>query len=72
MERPEAARRKRESMGHAIGNALPIAVAYTLAALKDWTFLLGPGGVVGWGNGLILGYMMYRSRLVPGLGRGSG
>ena len=40
-------------------------VAYTLAAIKDWTFLLGPGWVVGWGNGLILGYMMYRTRLVP-------
>jgi hypothetical protein len=40
-------------------------VAYTLAALKDWTFLLGPGWVVGWGNGLILGYLMYRSQLVP-------
>src|SRR5437763_3617971 len=40
-------------------------VAYTLAAIKDWTFLLGPGWVVGWGNGLILGYLMYRSRLVP-------
>jgi hypothetical protein len=40
-------------------------LAYTLAAIKDWTFLLGPGWVVGWGNGLILGYMMYRSRLVP-------
>src|SRR5436190_11666242 len=40
-------------------------VAYTLAALKDWTFLLGPGWVVGWGNGLILGYMMYRTQLVP-------
>ncbi len=40
-------------------------VAYTLAALKDWTFLLGPGWVVGWGNGLILGYLMYRSELVP-------
>ena len=40
-------------------------VAYTLAALKDWTFLLGPGWIVGWGNGLILGYMMYRSQLVP-------
>ena len=40
-------------------------VAYTLAAVKDWTFLLGPGWVVGWGNGLILGYMMYRSQLVP-------
>ncbi len=40
-------------------------VAYTLAALKDWTFLLGPGWVVGWGNGLILGYLMYRTGLVP-------
>ena len=41
-------------------------VAYTLAALKDWTFTLGGGGwVVGWGNGLILSYMMYRTQLVP-------
>jgi uncharacterized protein DUF4386 len=40
-------------------------VAYTLAAIKDWTFLLGPDWVVGWGNGLILGYLMYRSELVP-------
>jgi hypothetical protein len=40
-------------------------VAYALAAIKDWTFLLGPGWVVGLGNGLILGYMMYRSQLVP-------
>jgi hypothetical protein len=41
------------------------SIAYTLAAIKDWTFLLGPGWVVGWGNGLILGYLMYRSGLVP-------
>ena len=27
--------------------------------------MLGPGWVVGWGNGLILGYLMYRSGLVP-------
>jgi hypothetical protein len=40
-------------------------LAYTLAAIKDWTFLLGPGWVVGWGNGLILGYLMYSSGLVP-------
>lgn len=40
-------------------------VAYSLAAIKDWTFLLGPGWVVGWGNGLILGYLLYRSGLVP-------
>lgn len=41
------------------------ALAVSLAALKDWTFLLGPGFIVGWGNGLILGYLMYKSRLVP-------
>jgi hypothetical protein len=40
-------------------------VAYTLAAIKDWTFILGPGWMVGWGNGVILGYMMYRTQLVP-------
>jgi len=41
-------------------------VAYTLAAIKDWTFTLGGGGwTVGWGNGLILGYVMYRTKLVP-------
>jgi Domain of unknown function (DUF4386) len=41
------------------------AIGYALAALKDWTFLLGPGFVVGIGNGLMLGYLMYRSGLVP-------
>jgi len=40
-------------------------IAYTLAALKDWTFILGPGFIVGWGNGLILAYLMYKSGLVP-------
>ena len=51
---------QQESAGAAEGT-----VAYTLAAVKDWTFILGPGWVVGWGNGLILGYMMYRTQLVP-------
>ena len=41
------------------------AIGYALAALKDWTFILGPGFIVGLGNGLILGYLMYRSGLVP-------
>jgi hypothetical protein len=40
-------------------------VAVSLAALKDWTFQLGPNWIVGWGNGLILGYLMYKSGLVP-------
>jgi uncharacterized protein DUF4386 len=37
----------------------------SLVAIHDWTFLLGPGFVVGIGNGLLLGYLMYRSGLVP-------
>ena len=41
------------------------AIAYALAAVKDWTFILGPGFIVGIGNGLLLGYLMYRSGLVP-------
>jgi uncharacterized protein DUF4386 len=41
------------------------SLAYTFAALKDWTFLLGPGFVVGVGNGLLFGYLMYKSGLVP-------
>jgi hypothetical protein len=40
-------------------------LAVSLAALKDWSFLFGPGLVVPFGNGLILGYLMYRSGLVP-------
>ena len=40
-------------------------LAVSLAQLKDWTFLFGPGMVVPFGNGLILGYLMYKSGLVP-------
>ena len=40
-------------------------VAWTLAELKDLTFLFGPGLIVPFGNGLILGYLMYKSGLVP-------
>jgi hypothetical protein len=40
-------------------------VGRSLVAVKDWTFVLGPGFVVGVGNGLMLGYLMYRSGLVP-------
>ena len=40
-------------------------LAVSLAALKDLTFLFGPGLVVPIGNGLILGYLMYKSELIP-------
>lgn len=42
-----------------------VVTGHALVALHDWTFRLGPGFVVGIGNGLILGYLMFRSRLVP-------
>ena len=36
----------------------------SLVAIHDWTFLFGPGFCVGV-NGLLLGYLFYRSGLVP-------
>jgi hypothetical protein len=40
-------------------------VGRSLVAVKEWTFALGPGFVVGVGNGLIMGTLAYRSGLVP-------
>ena len=37
----------------------------TLVAIHDWTFLLGPQFCAGFGNGILLGYLMYKSGLVP-------
>ncbi|HEY8595231.1 MAG TPA: DUF4386 domain-containing protein [Devosiaceae bacterium] len=54
----------RGNAGAADPAALMVA-GQALVALHDWTFRLGPGVVVGIGNGLILGYMMWRTRLVP-------
>jgi hypothetical protein len=51
------------SLRHDSPDAADLAVS--LAALKDWSFLFGPGFVVPVGNGLILGYLMYASGLVP-------
>jgi hypothetical protein len=52
----------RESSGDA---ATLTTVGEALVAVKDWTFLFGPGFTAGLGNGLILGYLMYRSGLMP-------
>jgi uncharacterized protein DUF4386 len=43
-----------------------VTTGRALVAARDWTFLLGPGLVPGV-NALLLGYLMYRSRLVPRL-----
>ena len=45
------------------GDALQ-AVATALIALHDWTFLLGPGLVIGV-NSLLLAWLVYRSELAP-------
>jgi hypothetical protein len=37
----------------------------SLVAFHDMTFLLGPQFCAGFGNGLLLGYLMYKSELVP-------
>jgi len=42
-----------------------VALGQSLVAVHDATFLLGPGFVVGVGNGLILGSLMYTSGVVP-------
>ena len=46
------------------GAVLPV-VAHALVAVKDWSFQFGPGLVVPIGNGMLLGWMMYRSGMVP-------
>jgi hypothetical protein len=54
----------RQDVGATGAGSLLIA-GRSLVAIHDWTFLLGPGWVVGVGNGLLLGYLMFRSGLVP-------
>lgn len=41
-----------------------VVTGQALVAVRDWTFLLGPGLMAGL-NALLLGYLMYRSGLVP-------
>jgi hypothetical protein len=43
-----------------------VAVGQALVAVRDWTFLLGPGLMAAL-NALLLGTLMYRSGLVPRL-----
>ena len=45
--------------------AMLVVAGRALVAIHDWTFRVGPGIVVGVGNGLILGYLMWKTRLVP-------
>jgi hypothetical protein len=56
--------------GALVGASGPEATALTaqgdaLAKSYDWAFRWGPGVVAGIGNGIMLGYLMYKSELVP-------
>jgi hypothetical protein len=55
----------REDLAGESADAGSLTVAgKSLVAIHDWTFLLGPGFCVGV-NGLLLGYLFYRSGLAP-------
>lgn len=53
----------RQSGANADSGSLLVA-SQSLVAVHDWTFVLGPGFMSGFGNGLLLGYLMYRSGLL--------
>ncbi len=53
----------RQGAGGADAGSL-LTAGKSLVAIKNWTFLLGPGFVDGIGTGFILGWLMYRSGLV--------
>lgn len=56
----------REQLAGTGADAATLTVAgQTLVAFHDWTFLLGPGFCATIGNGLLLGYLMYTSGLLP-------
>ena len=42
-----------------------VPIGSALVAIHDATFLLGPGFLAPLGNGILLGYLLYRSGLVP-------
>ena len=56
-----------DAIGTATGaDAATLAVqGNSLVSTYEWAFLFGPGLFAGLGNGLILGYLMYRTGLVP-------
>jgi hypothetical protein len=55
---------RQDHAANGAGEAGALVVAQAaLVAVRDWTFLLGPGLAVA--NALLLGTLMYRSRLVP-------
>ena len=57
--------RQQYAGGSAADAGVVLVASDALVALHGWTFLLGPGLLAGFGNGLLLGYLLFRSGLVP-------
>jgi hypothetical protein len=55
----------RQDLAEAGNSAAMVDVARGLLAVHDQTSLLGPQFCAGLGNGILLGYLMWRSRLLP-------
>jgi hypothetical protein len=55
---------RQDATGPGTDDAVLVAVGRSLVALHDWTFLVGPGLVIGV-NSLLLAHLMHRSGLVP-------
>ena len=55
----------RQDLAGVAGAASLVTVGRSLVAVHNATFLIGPSLMAGLGNGLLLGYLMYRSALVP-------
>src|SRR5437764_2099638 len=57
---------RQDAVGASGANAAALVTAgKSLVAVHDWTFLIGPGFLDGLGTGLLLGYLMYTSGLMP-------
>ncbi|MEO8539385.1 MAG: DUF4386 domain-containing protein [bacterium] len=50
---------------NAADSASIVSSARALVAVHDWTFLIGPAFCAGFGNGILLGYMMFKTGLMP-------
>ena len=55
----------RQDAGNGTTNAALVGDAHALLAVHDQVSLLGPQLCAGLGNGILLGYLMWRSRLLP-------
>jgi hypothetical protein len=56
---------RQDLAGGAASHGSLVIAGRSLVAIHDWTFLLGPSFCAGIGTGLLLGYLMYTSALVP-------